>query len=65
MARLVQADREATVTLIAGSFNIAAQKSISELTTRQTFDGLHQEKDQVPLLSAKNRKLGPTVGTGL
>ena len=59
MARLVQADRKATVTQITTRYNRGLQKSISEHNTSNLeADGLQQQKTMpVPLLSAKNRKL--------
>src|SRR5512140_2150443 len=55
MARLVPADRKATVTQIS-----TLQKSISEHTTRPTLRRMgysSRRAHRVPLLSAKNRKL--------
>jgi len=60
MARLVPADRKATVTQISTRYNRAMQKSISEHTTRPTLRRMgysSRRPHRVPLLSAKNRKL--------
>ena len=60
MARLVPADRKATVTQISTRYNRALQKSISEHTTRPTLRRMgysSRRAHRVPLLSAKNRKL--------
>ena len=60
MARLVRADRKATVTQITTRYNRGMQKSISECTTRRTLrrlDYSSRRPHRVPLLSAKNRKL--------
>ncbi|KAL1255673.1 hypothetical protein QQF64_013734, partial [Cirrhinus molitorella] len=60
MARLVRADRKATVTQITTRYNRGMQKSISERTTRQTLRRMgysSRRPHMVPLLSAKNRKL--------
>ena len=60
MARLVQADRKAAVTQITTRYNRGMQKSIYERTTRQTLRRMgysSRRPHQVPLLSAKNRKL--------
>src|SRR5512133_2013420 len=60
MARLVPADRKATVTQISTRYNRALQKSISEHTTRPTLRWMgysSRRAHRVPLLSAKNRKL--------
>ena len=60
MARLVRADRKATVTQIATRYNQGRQKSISERTVRRTLRQMgysSRRPHRVPLLSAKNRKL--------
>ena len=54
MARLIQADRKSTVTQITTLYNCGEQKSFSECTSKIEADRLQH---QVPLLSAKNRKL--------
>jgi len=59
MARLVPADRKATVTQITTCYN-QLQKSISERTTSRTLRQMGYSSRRphwVPLLSAKNRKL--------
>src|SRR5512133_128448 len=60
MARLVPADRKATVTQISARYNRGLQKSISEHTTRPTLRRMgysSRRPHRVPLLSANNRKL--------
>uniref|UniRef100_A0A3P8VAQ1 Transposase Tc1-like domain-containing protein n=1 Tax=Cynoglossus semilaevis TaxID=244447 RepID=A0A3P8VAQ1_CYNSE len=60
MARLVRADRKATVTQITTRYNQGRQKSISERTVRPTLRQMgysSRRPHRVPLLSAKNRKL--------
>ncbi|KAG1931641.1 hypothetical protein F2P79_021521 [Pimephales promelas] len=60
MARLVRADRRATVTQITTRYNQGGQKSISERTVRRTLRQMgysSRRPHRVPLLSAKNRKL--------
>uniref|UniRef100_A0A3B4Z7B4 Transposase Tc1-like domain-containing protein n=1 Tax=Stegastes partitus TaxID=144197 RepID=A0A3B4Z7B4_9TELE len=60
MARLVRADRKATVTQITTRYNRGMQNSISERTTRRTLRRMgysSRRPHRVPLLSAKNRKL--------
>ena len=60
MARLVRADRKATVTQITTRYNQGRQKSISERTVRRTLRQMgysSRRPRRVPLLSAKNRKL--------
>jgi len=61
MARLVRADRKATVTQITTRYNHGLQKSISEFTTRQTLKQMgysRRRPHRVPVLLAKNRNLG-------
>uniref|UniRef100_A0A3B3CGX4 Transposase Tc1-like domain-containing protein n=1 Tax=Oryzias melastigma TaxID=30732 RepID=A0A3B3CGX4_ORYME len=60
MARLVQADRKATVTQITTRYNRGLQKSISERTTRRTLRQMgysSRRSNRASLLSAKNKKL--------
>ncbi len=59
MARLVRADRKATVTQITARYSRGMQKTISERTTRRTLTqmGYSNRRHQVSLLSAKSRKL--------
>ncbi|KAG1959057.1 hypothetical protein F2P79_006926 [Pimephales promelas] len=60
MARLVRADRRATVTQITTRYNQGGQKSISERTVRRTLRQMgysSRRPHRVPVLSAKNRKL--------
>ncbi len=56
MGRLVRDDRKATVTIITTRYNQSMQNTISEWTTLKQMGYSSRRPQQVPLLSAKNRK---------
>ncbi len=60
MGRLVRDDRKATITHITTSYNQGMQNTIPERTTRRTLKQMgysSRRPHQVPLLSAKKRRL--------